>query len=370
MRIASAKLHGNLSLNHCFVISSHYHEVVAFYFFVFRVAMHNLPAIFLMGPTASGKTDVAVYLAERIPCEIISVDSTLVYRGLDIGTAKPAADILHEAPHRLIDIRDPSEPYSVAEFRVDALREMALISAQGKIPLLVGGTMLYFKALRDGLARMPETNPVIRARITKEALVLGWPAMHQKLAVIDPLSAARLHPHQSQRIGRALEVHAMTGETLSALQARQSASPFPYRLLQLALIPGNREQLYSRINLRFDQMMAQGFLQEVETLYKQKNLHAELPAIRAVGYRQVWDYLCQRDPLNKSIATVVGESLTREQMVERAKIASRQLAKRQLTWLRSWPELKTIVVNFETDSVSDVGASCLKAVNAFLYPDA
>jgi len=332
--------------------------------------MHNPPAIFLMGPTASGKTDVAVYLAERLPCEIISVDSTLVYRNLDIGTAKPDAETLRRAPHHLINIRDPSEPYSVAEFREDALREMAEISARGKIPLLAGGTMLYFKALRDGLAQMPETNPAVRTQIMAEAKVEGWPAMHKKLAAIDPLGASRLHPHQSQRIGRALEVYAMTGESLSTLQSKQAISPFPYRLLQLALIPGNREQLYSRINLRFDQMMAHGLLPEVEALYKRRDLHAELPAIRAVGYRQVWDYLRQQDLLNNSVATGVGESLTREQMVERAKIASRQLAKRQLTWLRSWPELKTVVVDFATDSVSDVGASCLQAVNAFLYPDA
>lgn len=332
--------------------------------------MHNLPAIFLMGPTASGKTDVAIYLTEHLPCEIISVDSALVYRTLNIGTAKPDAETLRRAPHRLINIRDPSEPYSVAEFREDALREMAAISAQGKIPLLTGGTMLYFKALRDGLAPMPETDPAVRAHIMAEAAGSGWPAMHQKLAAIDPLSAARLHPHQSQRIGRALEVHAMTGEALSTLQARQTLLPFPYRLLQLALIPRDRKQLHSRIDLRFDQMMAKGFLQEVEALYKRRDLHAELPAIRAVGYRQAWDYLRQQDLLNNGVATGVGESLTREQMVERAKIASRQLAKRQLTWLRSWPELKTVVVDFATDSVSDVGASCLQAVNAFLYPDA
>lgn len=327
--------------------------------------MHNPPAIFLMGPTASGKTDVAVYLAERLPCEIISVDSTLVYRGLDIGSAKPDTMLLARAPHRLIDIRDPSRPYSVAEFRADALREMAAISACGKIPLLVGGTMLYFKALRDGLAAMPETDPDVRAQVMAEAAAVGWPAMHEKLAAIDPLSAERLHPHQSQRIGRALEVYAMTGETLSDLQARQVARPFPYRVLQLGLIPRDREQLYSRINTRFDHMMDQGFLQEVEALYQRKELHRELPAIRAVGYRQAWDFLGQRD-----LAQKVGESLTREQMVERAKIASRQLAKRQLTWLRSWPGLQTVTVDFTTDSVPVVGASCLQTVNAFLYPDA
>jgi len=332
--------------------------------------MQNPSVIFLMGPTASGKTDVAIYLAERLPCEIISVDSALIYRGLDIGAAKPDPETLRRAPHHLINIREPSEPYSVAEFREDALREIAAIHKRGKIPLLVGGTMLYFKALRDGLAILPETDPLVRAKITEEARIVGWPSMHKKLSVVDPLSAARLHPHQSQRIGRALEVHAMTGEALSTLQAKQSCSPFPYRLLQLALIPNDREQLYARINQRFDQMMAQGFLREVETLYKNKNLHAELPAIRAVGYRQAWDYLCQQDLPVNAAATGLGESLTREHMIERAKIASRQLAKRQLTWLRSWPELKTVVVDFATDSVSDVGASCLQAVNAFLYPDA
>lgn len=330
--------------------------------------MHNPPAIFLMGPTASGKTDVAVYLTEHLPCEIISVDSTLVYRGLDIGSAKPDAALLSRAPHRLIDIRDPARPYSAAEFREDALREMAEISARGKIPLLVGGTMLYFKALRDGLAPMPETDPAVRARIMAEAGILGWPAMHQKLAVVDPHSAARLHPHQSQRIGRALEVYAMTGETLSALQAKQVTKPFPYRLLQLGLIPRDRTQLYARIDTRFDNMMAQGFLAEVEGLYQRRDLHGELPAIRAVGYRQLWDYLCQHDAPGGRAE--VGESLTREQAIERAKIASRQLAKRQLTWLRSWPELQTVAVDFATDSVPVVGASCLQAANVFLYPDA
>jgi tRNA dimethylallyltransferase len=327
--------------------------------------MFNPPAVFLMGPTASGKTDVAVYLAERLPCEIISVDSTLVYRGLDIGSAKPDSTLLSRAPHRLMDIRDPSSPYSVAEFREDALREMAEISTRGKIPLLVGGTMLYFKALRDGLASMPSTDPDVRARITAEAAAAGWPAMHRKLAVIDPQSAARLHPHQSQRIGRALEVYAMTGETLSALQARQVAEPLPYRVLQLGLIPDDRTQLYSRIDRRFDNMMDRGFLEEVESLYQRKDLHRELPAIRAVGYRQAWDFLSQRDMTQQ-----VGENLTRELMIERAKIASRQLAKRQLTWLRGWPELQTVTVDFTTDSVSVVGANCLRTVNAFLYPDA
>lgn len=321
-----------------------------------------------MGPTASGKTDAAIYLSKYLPCEVISVDATCVYRGLDIGSAKPDKETLQHTPHHLIDIRDPAQSYSVAEFCEDALQLIHEIHARGKIPLLVGGSMLYFKALRDGLGELPHTDPEIRAKVVEEAARIGWPAMHEKLAAIDPPSAARLHPNHSQRIGRALEVYFMTGETLTQLQLKQKPPGFPFPLLQLALIPQNREALYRRIDQRFDHMMEQGFLSEVEMLYQRGNLHKELPAIRAVGYRQAWDYLAQR---NKVVdAGKLGESLTREQMIVHAKIASRQLAKRQLTWLRSWPNLQSVTLDFAASSGSVVGANCLQAVKAFLYPDA
>lgn len=293
---------------------------------------HNLPpAIFLMGPTASGKTQIAVELVQRLPLAIISVDSALVYRGMDIGSAKPDAKTLTLAPHRLIDIRDPTETYSAADFRSDALREMADITAQGKIPLLVGGTMLYFKALLEGLAELPETDSAVRAQLEKEALAEGWPAMHSKLAAVDPELAAKLHPNHSQRISRALEVYRITGKTMSALRAQQIHQIFPYQVLQIAIAPRDRDALNQRIDARFLSMMDAGFLDEVKKLYQRGDLHAELPAMRAVGYRQAWAYLDQEN---------LSERLTREQMIERAMIASRQLAKRQFTWLRSWRGLQ------------------------------
>lgn len=328
--------------------------------------MNLPPAIFLMGPTASGKTDAAIYLAEQRACEIISVDATLVYRGMDIGSAKPDLVVRERVPHHLIDIRDPATPYSVAEFRQDALRLMSDITARGRIPLLVGGTMLYFKILRDGMAELPQTSPQVRADILEEAALKGWPAMHTKLAAIDPQTASTLHPNHSQRIGRALEVHAMTGHTLSALRASQAVQPLPYRLLQLALMPEDRDGLNRRICQRFDRMMEGGFLSEVESLYQRGDLSLELPALRAVGYRQAWEYLCGRYP--SSGKGFVGVNLTREQMIERAKIASCQLAKRQLTWLRSWPDLQSVTIEVGDDAGAVVGERCLRAVDTFLYP--
>ena len=240
------------------------------------------PAIFLMGPTASGKTALALRLAERFPVDLISVDSALVYRGLDIGAAKPDADTLAKFPHRLIDIRDPAQPYSAAEFRTDALREMATTTAAGRIPVLVGGTGLYFRALQYGLSDLPEADPALRARLADEARVLGWAALHARLGELDPAAAARIRAGDAQRIQRALEVIALSGKTLSA---QQGAPPqrFGYRVLKLALIPADRAALHARIAARMDAMLAQGFLVEVQRLRARGDLHGDLPAVRAVG---------------------------------------------------------------------------------------
>lgn len=293
------------------------------------------PAIFLMGPTAAGKTDLAIELTKVLPCELISVDSALVYRGMDIGTAKPSKELLAEFPHRLIDILDPAEAYSAADFRRDALQAMAEITARGKIPLLVGGTMLYYKALVDGLADMPAADPEVRAQIEEEAARLGWQALHEQLAVIDPESAARIHPNDPQRLSRALEVFRVSGQSMTALRQRQSAQSteaaasglqqLPYTVANLAIAPANRQVLHRRIEQRFTLMLEQGFIDEVVALRERSDLHAGLPSIRAVGYRQVWDYLDGK--------------LTSAEMQERGIIATRQLAKRQFTWLRSWTDL-------------------------------
>jgi tRNA dimethylallyltransferase len=274
-----------------------------------------------MGPTASGKTDLAVSLVEELPCEIISVDSALVYRGMDIGTAKPDAETLARAPHRLIDILDPAESYSAADFSSDALREMAAISAAGKVPLLVGGTMLYFRSLYRGLSTLPAADDSVRRRIEQQAQEQGWQAMHRRLAEVDPQSAARIHANDPQRIQRALEVYEISGESLSAHFARQQQGEFPYRVTQLALVPADRQELHERIRQRFHQMLELGLVSEVETLSARTDLHAELPSMRSVGYRQVLKYLAG--------------DYTYDIMVEKGIIATRQLAKRQLTWLRS-----------------------------------
>ncbi len=278
-------------------------------------------ALFLMGPTASGKTALALELVRRLPCDIISVDSALIYRGMDIGTAKPTPAELAAAPHRLIDIRDPAQAYSAADFRADALREMARISAAGRIPLLVGGTMLYFKALLEGLSPLPAADAKVRARIAREAEELGWPALHAQLLQIDPVAAARIHVNDPQRLSRALEVFRITGHTLTELTRTQSEA-LPYRTLQFALAPRERETLRSRIAERFDLMLAQGFEAEVRALMARPDLHPGLPSMRCVGYRQMWDYLA-------------GE-IGYDAMRERGIVASRQLAKRQMTWLRGW----------------------------------
>jgi tRNA dimethylallyltransferase len=283
--------------------------------------MNQPLAVFLMGPTASGKTAVAVELVQRLPLEIISVDSALVYRGMDIGTAKPDAATLALAPHRLIDIRDPGEAYSAAQFRADALREMDLICASGNTPLLVGGTMLYFRALEQGLSDLPGADPEVRAQLNARAAEIGWAAMHQRLAEVDAQSAARIHPSDPQRIQRALEVYELTGVALSELCRRGSETTPNYRFLKIVLAPPEREALHRRIEARFRAMLDQGFLDEVQRLQERGDLDSQLPALRAVGYRQAWMYLR-------------GE-LSADEWVERALIATRQYAKRQLTWLRA-----------------------------------
>ncbi|MBP0947204.1 tRNA (adenosine(37)-N6)-dimethylallyltransferase MiaA [Pseudomonas alliivorans] len=293
------------------------------------------PAIFLMGPTAAGKTDLAIELTKVLPCELISVDSALVYRDMDIGTAKPSKAQLAEFPHRLIDIRDPSQSYSAADFRTDALAAMAEITARGNIPLLVGGTMLYFKALLDGLADMPAADAQVRAQLEADALAHGWQWLHDQLAVVDPVSAARIHPNDPQRLIRALEVYRVSGTSMTAHREQQTVQSteaaasgrqqLPYTVANLAIAPADRKVLHDRIALRFLHMLDQGFLDEVLALRSRGDLHSGLPSIRAVGYRQVWDHLDGK--------------LTRDEMQKRGIIATRQLAKRQFTWLRSWENL-------------------------------
>lgn len=290
--------------------------------------MNTLPVVLLMGPTASGKTDLAVALTEHLPLDIISVDSAMVFRGMDIGTAKPGPEILARAPHRLIDILDPAESYSAARFRSDALREIRASHARGRIPLLVGGTMLYFRALQQGLAELPSADPVTRARIEAQAAAEGWEAMHARLAAVDPVAAARIHPNDPQRLQRALEVYELTGIPLSEFLARGSEEAFPYHAVEMVVMPADREVLRQRIAVRFRHMLQAGFLEEVERLYRRGDLSPELPSIRCVGYRQAWGYLA-------------GE-YDAETMVEKAVAATRQLAKRQLTWLRQWTEAERL----------------------------
>ena len=282
---------------------------------------HKPLAIFLMGPTASGKTDLAIQLRQQLPVEVISVDSALIYRGMDIGTAKPSKAELALAPHSLIDICDPAESYSAANFRTDALREMQEISAQGKIPLLVGGTMLYYKALLEGLSPLPSANEKVRSEIEAKAALIGWGGLHQELSKIDPISAQRINPNDSQRINRALEVFYLTGKTLTELTA-QKGEALPYDILQFAIAPEQREVLHLRIEQRFHKMIELGFQQEVEKLYRRPDLNENLPSIRCVGYRQMWEYL--------------RGDYDHDEMVFRGICATRQLAKRQITWLRGW----------------------------------
>jgi tRNA dimethylallyltransferase len=291
--------------------------------------------ICLMGPTASGKTDLAVQISNCLPCEIISVDSALIYREMNIGTAKPEPAVLINAPHKLIDFLDPAESYSASQFRADALVEINGAIANGKVPLLVGGTMMYFKALLYGLADMPQANAQVRAEIEAEAAAKGWDAMHQQLAAVDPIAAQRLKPSDRQRLQRAIEVYRISGKTITELHQKQSddKKPFGNKLaedchfspLLLAISPQQRSVLHQRIEQRFDQMIKGGFVEEVQTLFERGDLNEAMPSVRAVGYRQMWDYLQGK--------------LSLDEARERGIIATRQLAKRQLTWLRGWPEV-------------------------------
>lgn len=279
------------------------------------------PAIFLMGPTAAGKTGLAVELARRLPVDVVSVDSALIYRGMDIGTAKPDPHVLAEVPHRLVDILDPAEAYSAARFRDDALREIEQIHGRGRVPLLVGGTMLYFRALERGLSTLPAADPRVRARLEEALHRDGLAALHRRLAEVDPEAAARIHANDPQRIQRALEVYELTGEPLSRLQKGGRAEPLPFRVAKWVVAPQDRDWLHDRIALRFGQMLEQGFVDEVAGLRRRDDLDLDKPSMRAVGYRQIWEYLDGRYDY--------------ENMVSKGIIATRQYAKRQFTWLRS-----------------------------------
>lgn len=294
-------------------------------------------AIFILGPTASGKTDLAVALCECLPVEIVSVDSTQVYRGLDIGSAKPSAQVLQRAPHRLIDIRDPAEAYSAAEFIADARREMAAIVRSGNIPLLVGGTMLYFRALIEGLSELPAADPQVRREIDAMAREHGWSYVHRQLQLVDPETAGKLHPNHSQRIQRALEIYRITGVPVSDLLQRRKQVESPvedqYRIIQFALMPHNRSLLHERLATRFRAMLDQGLLAEVQKLHRRGDLTLDTPAMRSVGYRQLWEHLEGENSL--------------EEAEESAIVATRQLVKRQLTWLRSWKNSSEIQLDNE-----------------------
>jgi len=281
-------------------------------------------AIFIMGPTATGKTELAVACCEELVAEIISVDSAMVYRGMDIGSAKPTSEELIKTPHRLIDVCDPAESYSAGRFRDDALSAMSEIVEKPSLPLLVGGTMLYFNALQTGLAELPEANQAVRDKLDSDVKRLGWEGMHKRLADVDPESAARIHPNDPQRIHRALEVFEITGQTLTECWASQKQVKLPYSVIKIALMPPDRIELRKRITQRFDQMLANGFIEEVERLRSRDDLNLDMPSIRAVGYRQIWSYL-------EGIYDY-------ETMREKAIIATAQLAKHQMTWLRKEKE--------------------------------
>lgn len=295
--------------------------------------MADKPVIFLMGPTASGKTALAVELVRQLPLEIISVDSAMVYRGMDIGTAKPGPEILSVAPHRLIDIRDPEQPYSAGQFCEDARREIDAIHARGKIPLLVGGTGLYFRSLQYGFSPMPPADPAIREKLEAEAAATGWTAMHARLAAVDPIAAARIHPNDPQRISRALEIHQQTGIALSDFHEQGRIGGLPYPVVKIIVAPAERSRLDTKIRDRFHAMLEAGLVHEVETLHRRPALNRESTSMRLVGYRQVWSCLDGEYDYNT--------------MIKKAIIATGQLAKRQLTWLRSEKDAHW----FDSDSV-------------------
>ncbi|NOZ54497.1 MAG: tRNA (adenosine(37)-N6)-dimethylallyltransferase MiaA [Gammaproteobacteria bacterium] len=283
--------------------------------------MSRPAAIFLMGPTASGKTEIAVRLVQALPCEIVSVDSAMVYRGMDIGTAKPDQQILKIAPHHLIDIRDPSEPYSAAQFAEDALLIMQQIISRGNIPLLVGGTFLYYRALYEGLSPLPAADPTLRRQLEYDAETMGLEALHKRLMTVDPMAAQRIHPNDPQRIQRALEVFELTGKAMSQILKDEKPTEFCFDVTQLILAPSDRALLHEKIALRFNEMLSKGLVDEVRKLFNCSGLHKNLPSIRAVGYRQVWEYF-------------EGE-LAYDLMIQKGIVATRQLAKRQFTWLRA-----------------------------------
>ncbi|NHQ84623.1 tRNA (adenosine(37)-N6)-dimethylallyltransferase MiaA [Iodobacter sp. HSC-16F04] len=307
---------------------------------------NSSPAIFLMGPTASGKTASAIHLLESgLPVELISVDSALVFKDMDIGSAKPGADELARAPHHLIDIISPEEAYSAAQFRRDALALMADITARGKVPVLVGGTMLYYNTLQHGIHELPQADAALRAKIHEEATLLGWPAMHAKLAAIDPVTAERLKSTDAQRIERALEICTLTGKKMSDLLAEPASGALPYRLLKIALLPQDRKWLHDRIALRFDQMLELGLLDEVSRLRAKYDLSLELPSMRCVGYRQAWEY---QDGL-----------VDYPTMREKGIAATRQLAKRQLTWLRGMDDL--LEINCQEENLAERAKTAIEA---------
>lgn len=297
------------------------------------------PAILLMGPTAAGKTDLAIALHEQLGCELISVDSAMVYRGMDIGSAKPSGEELTRAPHRLIDIRDPAHPYSAADFREDALREMRQISAAGRTPLLVGGTIMYFKRLMEGVANLPASDPAVRDELEALMAARGLVALHEELAHVDPVAARRIHPNDPQRLMRALEVFRVSGFTLTELWSLQRPETFPWRTLSIGVAPSDRRDLHERIETRFETMLGTGLIEEVAGLKARDDLHSGLPSMKSVGYRQAWAYL--------------DGQMDRESLRWRGIVATRQLAKRQLTWMRSWHGLHW-VDSLGVDPLGDV----------------
>ena len=309
----------------------------------------DVDAVLLLGPTASGKSALALQLAEHVPLEIVSIDSAQVYRGMDIGTAKPTSAERARVPHHLLDLRDPSQPYSAAEFVRDATQAIGAIRARGRLPLVVGGTMLYAKALREGLSALPSADPQVRARIEARARAHGWPALHAELARLDPATAARLPPADSQRIQRALEVIELTGLPLSQLQSAPERPPLALRTI--ALLPADRAELHRRIEARFDAMLAAGFLDEVRALRARGDLDPDLPALRSVGYRQAWAHLAGQTPFDEFRAAGIA--------------ATRQLAKRQITWLRSMDDALVLdPLAADTDPLDAVRAAIGAAIGA------
>ena len=300
----------------------------------------QLPVITIMGPTASGKTDLAMKLSEQINGELISVDSALIYKDMDIGTAKPTAQELEQHPHKLISFLDPKETYSAADFRRDALFEIEQAYCKGKTPILVGGTMMYFKSLIEGISQLPEADPAIRMEIEAEAKEKGWDFLHTQLAEVDPVAAERIHPNDPQRINRALEVYRVSGKTMTELQKKEKES-FPYPVKQFAFQCEDKSLLHQRIEKRFHLMLEQGFEQEVQSLYNRGDLHLDLPSMRSVGYRQMWEYLEGK--------------LDWEEMIFRGVVATRQLAKRQLTWLKNWKDMTPLVIGQEKENLQRIG---------------